>query len=320
MKEKTIEWFADIFYQYLREKNFSEHTIRNRKCFFKRFIRFSDERGVSYPKDVSQAFIERFMKYLYEHRDPETNECLSLNGQRAVGIAVRCYFKWMKKRGYLKVNPAIEVDLPRAEYKLQLKPLTVEDIENILSLPDVNTVKGIRDRAMLETLYSTGIRRSELASLELYDVDASHGVLLIHQGKGKKDRVVPVSKRALEWIDRYLVDARPAIVQDADNVSLFVSNTGIKMSPKSAGCVITAYIKKADLGRIGSCHLFRHATACLMLENGAGVKCVQEMLGHADLRSTEIYTKVSIRKLKETFEQTHPSAKPVLKQDKIESK
>ena len=161
---------------------------------------------------------------------------------------------------------------------------------------------------MLETLYSTGIRRAELLALQIFDLDTSRGTLLVRQGKGKKDRVVPIGERAL-WIDKYMNEARPSFVFAEDDCTLFLSVTGTPISALWMTAVVRQYADKSGLGKWGACHLFRHTMATLMLENGADIRFIQAMLGHAQLTTTELYTRVSIHKLKEIHSATHPSAK-----------
>jgi integrase/recombinase XerD len=183
-------------------------------------------------------------------------------------------------------------------------------------LPDVREPMGLRDRAILEVLYSTGMRRKELAGLKLFDLDAERGTIMIRQGKGKKDRMVPVGERALAWVGKYLADARPRLVQEPDDLSavprqaggtLFLTNLGEAFSPNRLTQMAREYVDAANLGKKGACHLFRHTCATLMLENGADVRFIQELLGHAELSTTQIYTQVSIRKLKEIHTATHPA-------------
>jgi integrase/recombinase XerD len=191
---------------------------------------------------------------------------------------------------------------------------------------------GLRDRAILETLFSTGIRRGELTRLKLYDLDGEGGTLTIRHGKGNKDRVVPIGERATAWIEKYITELRPKLVEarhkrnhnldsanDNDNANtnyddtgdtdaLFLTGWGRAFLICSIGNLVTGYVKKAKIGKIGSCHLFRHTMATLMLEGGADIRYIQEMLGHVNLETTQIYTRVSIKQLKEVHKKTHPAA------------
>jgi integrase/recombinase XerD len=187
--------------------------------------------------------------------------------------------------------------------------LTALEAEAVLRIPDVDDVLGLRDRAMLEVLYSTAVRRAELVSLRIYDLDRARGTLMVREGKGKRDRVVPMGERALLWVDKYLGESRPELVAAIDDGALFLANTGEALSLDHVSMLVRQYVDRADLGKRGACHLFRHTAATLMLENGADIRFIQQLLGHAKLDTTAIYTQVSIHKLKEVHALTHPGAR-----------
>jgi integrase/recombinase XerD len=177
----------------------------------------------------------------------------------------------------------------------------------VLIQPDLETEKGLRDRALLEVLYSTGIRRQEVINLTLSDINAGSGVLFIRQGKGKKDRFVPIGERALQWIEKYKTEVRPYHQLPSSPDALFLDETGKTLDPHKVSRAVKKYVKQAAIDKVGSCHLFRHTMATLMLENGADIRFIQQMLGHAQISTTEIYTHVAIHKLKEIHNLTHPA-------------
>jgi integrase/recombinase XerD len=172
----------------------------------------------------------------------------------------------------------------------------------------VREVLGVRDRALLETLYSTGLRRMELANLHIGDLDRSRGVVLVRAGNGAKDRVVPIGERAVRWVERYLADARPRLMRDAKDETLFVSRQGGKLGLAALSHLIGNYVLATGITKEGACHLFRHSMATLMLENGADLRVIQEILGHASLGTTQVYTHLSIGRLKLVHAATHPGA------------
>jgi len=176
----------------------------------------------------------------------------------------------------------------------------------VLAEPDLGTVIGIRDRAILETLYSTGMRRMELIRLHVTDIDAERGTVMVRLGKGKKDRMIPIGERALAWVAKYRDDARPDLACGTDDGTLFLTTLGEAFVPDRMTQLVRTYVDAADTGKKGACHLFRHTMATLMLEGGADIRFIQAMLGHAELSTTQIYTQVSIRTLKEIHTATHP--------------
>jgi len=178
----------------------------------------------------------------------------------------------------------------------------------VLAMPDITTPIGLRDRAMMEVLYSCGLRRAELATLRVGDIDAQRGTVAVRQGKGRKDRVVPIGERALMWVGRYLEEVRPDLVMPPGSPVLFLSEVGLPLKLARLTQLMTRYVDHADLGKTGACHIFRHTMATVMLEGGADVRLIQEILGHAELSTTQIYTRVSIKHLQAVHRQTHPGA------------
>jgi len=294
------------FLEWMRVKNYSDRTTENREVYLRYFIDWCEARGLSRPQDITKPIIERYQRYLFHYRKKD-GEPLSIRSQHTRLTPVRAYFKWLTRENYILYNPASEIDLPRLEKRLPKHVLTQPEAELIINQPDVATAFGIRDRAILETLYSTGIRRMEIIHLNLYDIDADRGTLMVRQGKGKKDRMVPIGERALAWILKYRDEVRPALAMPTDDGTLFLSNLGEAFTRNRMTQLVRNYVNAADTGKTGSCHLFRHTMATLMLENGADIRFIQAMLGHANVSTTQIYTQVSIRKLKEIHTATHPA-------------
>jgi integrase/recombinase XerD len=294
------------FLEAQRVKNYSARTIENRELYLRYFIEWCEERGLSRPQDITKPILERYQRYLFHYRK-KNGEPLSTRSQHTHIVPVRAYFKWLTRENYILYNPASEIDLPRLEKRLPKHVLNQQEAELILSQPDLTTAFGIRDRAILETLYSTGIRRMEVIHINLYDIDAERGTLMVRQGKGKKDRMVPIGERALQWITKYRDEIRPELMMPNDDGTLFLTNLGEAFTRNRMTQLVRDYVKSADIGKEGSCHLFRHTMATLMLENGADIRFIQAMLGHANVSTTQIYTQVSIRQLKEIHTATHPA-------------
>ena len=175
-------------------------------------------------------------------------------------------------------------------------------------MPNIADLLGLRDRAILELFYSSGLRRTEMARLQLGDLSRERRTLFIHKGKGAKDRVVPVGQRAMSWLVKYLDDARPLLVIDEREQALFVTSYGDAFHPNSMGNLVTHYLRLANPKRAkGSCHLLRHTCATHMLEGGADIRYIQQLLGHEKLDTTAIYTRVSIKQLQAVHAHTHPA-------------
>ncbi len=286
----------------------SERTVRSAKWCVSEFIVWCQERDVLLARDVTKPLIERYQRMLFYARKADGTP-LTLVTQATRLNYIKQFFKWLTRENYLLSNPASGIELPKVEKRLPKHILTDSEAESILRQPDVNAPMGLRDRALLETLYSTGVRRSELGRLRIQDLDLERGTVVVRQGKGRKDRIIPIGARALAWLDRYIREVRPGYIIEPDDGSLFLSHWGGPLSPKNLSALVGRYVKAAGLSNAGACHLFRHAMATLMLENGADIRFIQAMLGHVKLTTTEIYTHISIKKLKEIHTATHPSAK-----------
>jgi integrase/recombinase XerD len=290
------------YLEWLQVHNYAAPTVQNRQSYLGVFVAWCSERGLVTPREITKPILERYQRSLYILRKGN-GEPLTFRAQHARLIPVRAFFKWCAKQNYLLYNPASELELPRLEHRLPKHVLTKSEAEQVLVQPDTSESMGIRDRAILETFYSTGMRRSELMSLSLFDLDRERGTVMIRQGKGKKDRMIPIGERAIAWIDRYQTQVRPELVIERGNST----QAGEAFTPDRLTQLVRGYVNAADTGKTGSCHLLRHTMATLMLENGADIRYIQAMLGHAELSTTQIYTQVSIRKLKEIHSATHPA-------------
>lgn len=293
----------------LRVQNYSEYTVKNRRVHIGFFVAWCHERGLSEPLDVTRPVLERYQRHLFHYRQ-KNGQPLSFRSQHSRLVPIRVWFRWMARQRLILHNPASELELPRLGHRLPKHVLSISEVESVLAQPDIRDPLGLRDRALLETLYSTGMRRLELANLKLYDLDTERGTVMIRQGKGKKDRVIPIGDRAAAWVEKYLNDARPHLVSEPDDGIVFLSNAGEPFSLDHLSDLVRVHVDAAKIGKRGACHLFRHTMATLMLENGADIRYIQAMLGHADLKTTQIYTQVSIRHLKQIHSATHPAQLP----------
>jgi integrase/recombinase XerD len=244
---------------------------------------------------------------LFHYRQKNGNP-LSFRSQHTRLVPIRVWFRWLARQHHILHNPASELELPRLEHRLPKSVLSVAEIEQVLAQPDIRDPLGLRDRALMEMLYSTGMRRLELANLKLYDLDTERGTVTIRQGKGKKDRMIPIGERAAAWVEKYIREARPKLVVEPDDRTVFLSNAGEPFCLDHLSDLVREHVDAANIGKRGGCHMIRHTMATLMLDNGADTRYIQEMLGHADLKTTQIYTQVSIRQLKRIHAATHPGA------------
>lgn len=299
--------FLPEYLEWLQIRNYSARTVHTRDFELKLFIDWCEERGLNRPADITKPILERYQRHLFYFRK-KNQKPLTAGTQRNRITSVQSFFKWLTKHNYLLWNPASELDLPRQERRLP-QVLTASEAEAVLNQTNLQEPLGVRDRAILELFYATGLRRMELVNLRVSDLDDKSGILAIRQGKGKKDRFVPVGERATAWVQKYRLDVRPELMMLPDEGILFLNYLGEALNMDSLSRLVANYVDAAQIGKRGSCHIFRHTMATLMLEGGADVRFVQQMLGHASLETTQVYTRVSIRKLKEIHAATHPGVK-----------
>jgi integrase/recombinase XerD len=293
---------------------YGDEVIRARRRALALFLEWCGDREVHAPHEITKPILERYQRSLFQQRKPN-GQPLSIKGQVLLLDHVRAWFRWLVKHNYLPSNPASELDRPRIPRRILPEVLELHEVEAVLSQPDVDDLQGLRDRALIELLYSTGLRRAEAARLGVYDVEPLRGIVRVRQGKGQKDRIVPIGERAIVWVQRYIDEARVELIADVHEQTLFLNRFGQAFCVAGIGQVVKRYIKAAGITKPGSCHLFRHAMATQMLENGADVRYIQEMLGHAHLDTTQIYTHVSIGKLQAVHAATHPAAKLQRRED-----
>jgi len=294
--------------EYLETKGHTNAGLYNSERYVRVFIRWCAPRALTRPTQIGEHEIEQY-QFQLSHRRKDNGELLSVFSQRSALVPLRGYFRWLTRSGCLDHDPTCNMELPRPKQTLPKYVLTAHEAEVVLRQPDIGKQLGLRDRAMLEVLYSTGLRRMELANLRLSDVDRRRGLVFVNQGKWQKDRWVPISRRALDWIHRYQLEVRPSIVTRPDDETLFLTHNGLPFNESWLSTTISRYVRDANLGKQGSCHLFRHTLATLMLENGADIRFIQAMLGHADLKSTQIYAHVAIKQLKKVHRRTHPGGR-----------
>jgi integrase/recombinase XerD len=298
---------VEEFTGWMGMRGYSDRTIGNRRFMLSYLVAWLAERGITRPAEVTRPVLESYQRYLFHYRKGN-GDPLSFRSQSQRLLAVRAFFKWAAKQRHVLHNPASEIELPRAERRLPRPALTAAEAELVLAQPHLDDPLGVRDRAILEVFYSTGIRRAELAHLTVHDIDHERQTLLVRQGKGKKDRLVPAGERALAWVRKYLGEVRPKLAAGNDDGTLFLAADGTAFTLDTLTRLAAGYVKASGVPKAGACHLFRHTMATLMLEGGADIRYIQAMLGHAELSTTQIYTQVSVRALQAVHAATHPAA------------
>jgi len=296
------------YLEHVRVLGLSEYSWRRVHDDLVRFNAWCEERAIERPSEISKPVLERYQRYLFYYRKADGGP-LALQSQVRELMRIKHWFRWLVRHNYLPSNPASDLEMPHAPKRYLPHVLSHEEVERILAMPDVATPLGLRDRAMMEVLYSTGLRRMEVLNLTIWDVHFGRGSVFVRQGKGRKDRMVPIGERALAWLSRYVDEVRGGWLMDPKETALFLTHEGKQPVLEHLTGLVRRYIQRAGIDKPGSCHLFRHAAATAMLERGADIRFIQAMLGHANLETTQGYTHVSIEALKAVHAATHPGAR-----------
>ena len=300
-----LEKLVTMWTTSLAEKNYSPRTLSGYQWSAQQFAKWSRERGVEAPEQVTKLMLESYQSWLFRYQQ-KNGKKLGVKSQRDRIQHVQKFFSWLCCRNELAANPASDLELPRALKRQLPRAMSYQQIQQLLNLPDTTEVLGIRDRAILETLYATGVRRRELVELDLGDWQSERRTLLVRQGKGNKDRLLPVGAEACHWLERYLEDSRPNLVVEACETALFVSGYGHRFNVQYVGNWVRRLLDQCEVNIAGSRHLLRHSFATHLLEGGADIRLIQQLLGHQNLETTSIYTQVSVEHLRAVYEASHP--------------
>jgi integrase/recombinase XerD len=292
------------FCEHLAIRGYAATSVKNQRTALALLAEWLAERGVSRPREVTKPMLDAYQRAVFYMRKKD-GQPLSFASQGARLMPIRGFFRWLTRTNRILYNPASELELPRAEQRLPAV-LSADEAEQVLALADLSTPLGLRDRAMMELLYATGIRRAELAGVSIFDLDTPRCTLTVRQGKGRRDRMIPTGARAAAWCARYLSEVRPGLAIAPDDGTLFLAVEGVPFGLQTLTAIMGDYVHR--IGKPGACHIFRHTMATLMLDGGADIRYIQQMLGHANITSTQVYTQVSLRTLAAVHAATHPGA------------
>lgn len=288
----------ELFLNYLSvERGLSRNTIASYKDDLEAYISFVSSKGIDALSKTNRNSVTDFMLW-------QRDKGISANSVARRLAAIKSFYRFLLRERILKDNPSTLVDTPKLWKKIP-DSLSVNEVDSLLGQPDIRTIQGIRDRAILETLYGAGARVSEVADLKLGNVNLEVGFLRC-RGKGNKERVVPLGKKALSSIDKYLASARPKLLGKKESEYLFLSRLGRRISRQSIWKAIKKYARQARIKKAIKPHILRHSFATHLLERGADLRSVQEMLGHANISTTQIYTHINKDRLKNIHRAFHP--------------
>lgn len=291
----------------LKALNRTGRTISEIRRKLEMFFDYLAARDITDPAQISKDIIRAWQVEIYQSLTAR-GEPYSVAYQNSLLGAVKTFMAFLTDSGYIVANPARDIRYARQPRTLPRGILTLAEIKKIMRAPDINSVIGYRDRAILEVFYSTGIRKSELRNLRLSDVDYHDGFLRV-MGKGRKERIVPLGRIACRYLENYIKSVRPELIRDPYENALFLSSRGNRLNHNAVWVLVRKYAQKAKIKKPVHCHTFRHTCATLMLRNKADIRAIQELLGHSTLTATQVYTRVSINDLKAVHARCHPREK-----------
>ncbi|MDX3775549.1 tyrosine-type recombinase/integrase [Chromatiaceae bacterium AAb-1] len=299
-----IHYYLDV----CRAKGQSENTVVSKEAALSLFQQWCEALGIISLEQVDVDLLDSYQQYLHQYRKARNGEPLCRATIRYRLTVVKVLIRTLFVKGVLEINSTEHFELPKIGRRLPKPILSKLEVKKVLQQSEHYGQRGLRDRAIMETYYASGIRRSELGTLTLDDLDFEQYQLRVNQGKGFKDRYVPIAKSACFWIYRYLKEVRSGLANEHSGKVLFLANNGKPFRVAQLSELVAKYIKLSDIRKRGACNQYRHAAATHMVDNGADIRHVQEFLGHADLSTTQIYVHVSMVKLREVYNRTHPAA------------
>lgn len=295
-----MESYVSEFINYLEvERGLAKNTLESYGRDLRQYYSYLNNDNIDAVNQASRATILAYLEQLQSKGRAVSTISRNL-------AAIKSYYQFLVRERYLEKDPAANLESPKLEKKLP-KILAITEVEELLKQPNSFLPTGMRDKAMLELLYATGIRVSELISLNVSDVNLEMGYIKCY-GKGSKERIVPLGSIAAKCVQEYVTRGRGKLVRTYDEPALFVNHHGNRLTRQGFWKIIKKYAHEANITKEITPHTLRHSFATHLLENGADLRSVQEMLGHADISTTQIYTQVTKNRLKEVYEKAHPRA------------
>ena len=296
----NVDGYIIAFYNHLLiEKNLSENTVKAYGDDVKGFLTYCRDLRISI-EEIKLLTIRKYLAFLY-------SKSLSRNSISRKMSALRCFFTHLVNKGMLEQSPVLRLSLPKTEKRLPTF-LYGEEVMAVLQMPDLQSICGIRDRAIMEVLYASGIRVSELVALDIDDITWPNKCIKV-LGKRNKERLALLSDMTIHYLKVYISESRVKLLKEEKNTqALFLNNRGDRLTDRSIRNIVKKYIKMAAISKNVSPHTFRHSFATHMLDNGADLRSVQELLGHVELSTTQVYTHFTKSRVKQVYDKTHPRA------------
>jgi integrase/recombinase XerD len=306
-----IQAILENFKSYLAAKNYSSRTIETYVKYIELFDRYLKQKKIERIEDITRDLIDQYQIDLTT-KNQHTKMYLTVSTQTSRLVALISFFRFLHHKSLIEVNPVSHLELPKVPRRPPSNYLTYKEVSEILKAASKTNLLGIRDKAILELLYSVGLRNSELRTLSIQDIDFNNELIRI-QGKGQKERIVPIGKVALDYIQVYLEKSRPFLLnQKTQTDVLFLSKRGKPLSIDVLPDIINRYKPKTSITKRIGAHTFRHSFATHLMLRGIDLRSLQELLGHNSIETTQIYTHLTLKDLKSAYTKTHPRENDLL--------
>jgi integrase/recombinase XerD len=305
-----IAGLRDQYLEYLENNQYSPHTVKHADYALKDLEEYLQTKDISRIADVTTEIITDYNSYMRDYRQPKNNKPYSQQALPVKLQPVKYFFHWLSRNMVVLYDPARDMEIPTTKKGLPRTILSENEIARFIELPDTETAIGYRDRTIFELFYATGMRNTELKTLKVQDIDLEARTIHIKEGKGGKERIMPLTTVAFEYLKEYLDKVRPLLLKDKENQDIvFLNLAGNRFSRQDICEIFGKYRKVGNIAKPVGSHIFRHSIATHLLENGMDIRYIQELLGHGSLQTTQLYSKVTLKGLRRMYNKHHPKAK-----------
>ncbi|MFC2062179.1 tyrosine-type recombinase/integrase [Elusimicrobiota bacterium] len=310
--KSDITEYVEKYLHDMKINNYSQDTISGYEKALQYFEKYLSENDIDRVADVTAEIIKEYNNGLRNHVVEKTGKTYKSSTLGTMLNPIKMFFDWLNKQMVILYDPAKDMEVPPSKKGLPRTILSKEEIKKFIEMPRTDTVTGYRDRTIFELFYATGMRNMELQDLRLKDIDLDAGTVRIKKGKGRKERVLPLTKVAKGFLQEYINNIRPVLNKDSlDNQTLFLNMTGKKFWRRGICQIFSNYAKQSDISKPITPHVIRHSVATQLLENGMDIRYIQELLGHGSLQTTQLYSKVTMKGLRKNYNKYHPKERRV---------
>ncbi len=313
-----IAGLRDQYLEYLENNQYSPHTIKHADYALKDLEEYLQTKNISRIADVTTEIITDYNSYMRDYRQPKNNKPYSAYALPVKLQSVKYFFHWLARNMVILYDPAQDMEIPTTKKGLPRTILSENEIARFIELPDTETAIGYRDRTMFELFYATGMRNTELKTMKVQDIDLEARPVHIKEGKGGKERIMPLTTVAFEYLKEYLGKVRSLFLKDQKEEEpgiknsrdfVFLNLAGHALTRQSICEIFEKYKKAGNIAKPVGSHIFRHSIATHLLENGMDIRYIQELLGHGSLQTTQLYSKVTLKGLRKHYNKHHPKEK-----------